>query len=67
VLATVVIREPHVDGLLGNRALTFQMPTPPFLRAPSTVLNAAPSRPSDTGSGDRTAWEVGWHISGTQE
>ena len=40
VPATVVMQEPHVDGLLGNRAASFQKPLPRLFWLHPAILDA---------------------------
>ena len=40
-IATVVLQHPNVDGVLGARDVSFQMPLPPSILAPSAILDAS--------------------------
>jgi hypothetical protein len=40
-IATVVLQHPNVDGVLGARDVSFQMPLPPSILAPFAILDAS--------------------------
>jgi len=75
-IATVVLQHPNVDGVLGARDVSFQMPrrsgrqlpdaTPPVysgsIRHTGCLRTDQAARPQET----EAAWKFVWHICGTQ-